>query len=208
MKNILAFLLCSALFTSPVFAGLAVPGEFNPVLCETSFSISNSEYRVTKNIENKSVSLKVANSSGEQFWLSDALGEQEKLFTIDGASTSLSIKDVTGDGIPELITAATTGPETSALYIFKYDAEGKKFTAMNFKYEKTDLTRDFMVSDMYQKDGQDIVFMPDNRIRALGKIYSEETAPIAGFYYFKLTGDDFICSEVEPVPVVVTPENK
>lgn len=202
MKRVVTSLFfAAALSLSPVFADLEVPGEANPVLAENSFALKEATYNVIKRIDKNSVTLRVFNAKGEQFWSSDALGEQEKMFVLDGNATGLAIRDLTGDSIPELITAAMTGPDSSALYVFKLDSEAGKFVPMNFKYEKENLTRDFLVSDMYQKDGQDFCFLPENLIRALGKIYSEEAAPVAGFYTFKLTDGAFVCSEVTPVPV-------
>lgn len=204
MKRILFVLFSAiALFSAPVFADLEVPGEDNPVLSSNTFSLKDARYNVVKRIDNNSVTIKAFTSAGEQFWASEPLGEQEKMFILDGNATNLAIKDLDSDGTPELITAAMTGPDSSALYVFKFDAEAKKFAPMNFKYEKEDLARDFMVSDMYQENGQDIEFMPENTIRALGKIYAvnAETPPVAGFYYFKLASDSFVCSKVEPVPV-------
>lgn len=203
MKRILFGLFSAAImFSAPVFADLEVPGEDNPVLSSDTISLKDVSYNVVKRIDKNTVTIKVSTSAGTQFWVSDALGEQEKMFTLDGKATGLAIKDLTGDGTPELITAAMIGPDSSALYVFKLDAEAKKFVPMNFKYEKSDLARDFMVSDMYQENGQDIEFMPENTVRALGKIYAEnaENPPAPGFYYFKLASDSFVCSKIEPVP--------
>lgn len=202
MKRILASLFCTAIiFSAPAFGDLVQPGEDNPVLSENSILLNEAKFNVVKRIDKGTVTLKVFTVEGKEMWVSSPLGEQEKLFTIDGAASPLAVKDLTGDGVPELITAAMTGPESSALYVFKYDSEGKKFAAMNFKYEKEELTRDFLVSDMYQKNGEDLVFMPENKIRALGKIYSEENGPSAGFYFFTLKNNEFVCSEITPVPV-------
>ncbi|MDD3147937.1 MAG: hypothetical protein PHD82_11580 [Candidatus Riflebacteria bacterium] len=202
MKRILASLFCTAmLLSAPVFADLALPGEDNPVLSENSIVLNQSKYNVVKRIDSGTVTLKVFTTEGKEMWVSAPLGEQEKLFTLEGAASPLAIKDLTGDGVPELVTAAMTGPESSALYVFKFDNDSQKFTAMNFRYEKENLSRDFLVSDMYQKDGQDLVFMPENKVRALGRIYSEETGPTAGFYFFELKENEFVCTEVAPVPV-------
>ncbi len=206
MKRILASIFCTTLlFAAPAFADLALPGEDNPVLSENSMTVGSSQFNIVKRIDSNTVTLKVFSREGKEVWVSAPLGEQEKLFVVDGAATPLAVKDVTGDGTPELITAAMTGPESSALYVFQFDAASAQFAPMNFKYEKEDLTRDFVVSDMYQKDGQDLVITEENQVRALGKIYSEEAAPIAGFYTFKLSGEAFVCSEVTPVPVEPPP---
>ncbi len=201
MKRILASVFCTALlFSSPSFADLVVPGENTPVLSENSLTLNDAKFNVVKRIDNGTVTIKVFTVDGKEFWASSPLGEQEKKFIVDGTASPLAIKDLTGDGVPELITAAMTGPDSSALYVFKYDGQNKAFAPMNFKYEKEDLSRDFMVSDMYQENGEDLFFLPDNKIRALGKIYSEEAAPVPGFYVFSLKGNEFVCSEITPVP--------
>ncbi len=202
MKRIFASLFCTALlFTTPSFADLVVPGENTPVLSENSAAFNEAKFNIVKRIDNGSVTLKVFTADGKEFWTSSPLGEQEKKFVVDGAASPLAIKDLTGDGVPELITAAMTGLDSSALYVFKFDGQNKTFTPMNFKYEKENLSRDFLVSDMYQENGEDLFFLPENKIRALGKIYSEGDAPVPGFYVFSLKDNEFVCSEVTPVPV-------
>lgn len=202
MKRLILGLICSAsLLVTPVFADLEVPGEDNPILATSTINLGGADYMVSKRIENSTVTLKVQGAKGETLWTSAPLGDQEKLFMVDDQAVSIAAKDLTGDGIPELLTAAMTGESSSAFYVFKFDAEKKQFTGMDFKYEKAELTRDFMVSDMYQANGADITVMPENKIRALGKIYDEKSGPIAGFYYFKHTDGAFLCSEIVPVPV-------
>jgi hypothetical protein len=209
MKRTLASVFCTTLLlVAPAFADLALPGESNPILSENSMSFDSSQFNIVKRIDNNTVTIKVFSRDGKEIWASAPLGEQEKLFIVDDAATALAVKDITGDGKPELITAAMTGPESSALYVFQFDAASAKFNPMNFKYEKENLTRDFVVSDMYQKDGQDFVVAADNQIRVLGRIYSEEAAPVAGFYTFQLAGSDFVCSNVTPVPVEPPTEEK
>lgn len=201
MKKIFSAILGTAmLFSAPVFADLEVPGETNPVLARETFKTGNLNLEIVKKIEHKTVTLQVKTAEGKDFWASAPLGDQEKLFIIDDAAASLKARDLTGDGVPEIIVAAMTSEMGSALYVFKLDEAAKGFTAMNFKYKDADLVRDFVVSDMYQKSGHDLVVTKDNQIQALGKIYSEENGPTPGFYFFGLAGESFICSKVEPVP--------
>lgn len=206
-KAITTSILAVLLLISPVFADLEVPGEVNPVLAENEFTLNGQNCVAQKNIKQGLVSISVRTKEGKPIWTSEILGEQEKFFIIDKNATSLAIKDLNGDKVPEIITAAMTGPDRSALYVYKYEPKENKFVPMQFKHEKQKVYRDFMVSDMYQKDGQDLVFMGDNKVRALGKIYSEQSAPIAGFYYFELVGNDFVSTEIVPVPVDETSEN-
>ncbi len=94
------------------------------------------------------------NDKGEKVWSSESLGEQEKFITFSGKKTSLAIKDMDSDGIPELVAAAMTGPETSALYIYKYQACCNEFLPMNFTYAESKFSRPFMVSDLYDPKQQ------------------------------------------------------
>jgi len=201
MKKIISAILGTALiFSAPAFADLEVPGETNPVLAQEAFKAGDLNLKIVKKIEHKTVTLQVKTAEGKDFWLSAPLGDQEKLFIVDDAAVSLKAKDLTGDGVPEIIVAAMTGEMSSALYVFKFDEAAKTFSPMNFKYKDADLERDFVVSDMYQKSGHDLVITKDNQIQALGKIYSEKDAPAPGFYFFSLSGESFICDKIEPVP--------
>jgi hypothetical protein len=201
MKSILQiFLLVSLLVVSPVFADLAIPGEENPILAEKTFKVNNQTFKVLKEYKDNSVSLSITTTTGKTIASKPDLGEQEKLFIFAGKATSLAVKDLNGDKVPEIITAAMLGTDRSALYVFSFDAQSKKLSPMSFSYKKQNLSRDFLVADMYQQNGQDIVFVAENHIRALGKIY-KPAGPIAGFYDFKLSNDDFVCVKISPVPV-------
>lgn len=201
MKNfITAFIGTALLFTAPVFADLEVPGEANPILSQSTMKAGSLNLEIVKKIEQKTVSLQVKTADGKSFWSSTPLGDQEKLFVVDDKAESLTVKDLTGDGIPEIITAAMTSESGSALYVFRLDEKAGSFTAMDFKYKDADLVRDFAVSDMYQKSGYDFVINKENQIQVLGKIYSEKDGPKPGFYFFSLEGQSFICKKIEPVP--------
>ncbi len=201
MKRILQiFLLVSLLAFSPAFADLAIPGEENPLLAEQTLKVNNQSFKVVKEYKNNSVSLSIITMAGKTIASNPDLGEQEKLFIFAGKASSLVVKDLNGDKVPEIITAAMLGTDRSALYVFSFDAKSKKLSPMSFSYKKQKLSRDFLVADMYQQNGQDIVFVGDDRIRALGKIY-KPAGPIAGFYDFKLAEDGFVCVKISPVPV-------
>lgn len=201
MKNILQILLLvSLLIVSPVFADLAIPGEENPTLAEEALKINNQTFKVLKEYKDNSVSLSITTAAGKTIASHADLGEQEKLFIFAGKATSLVVKDLNGDKVPEIITAAMLGTDRSALYVFSFDVQSKKLSPMPFSYKKQNLTRDFLVADMYQQNGQDLVFVDDKRIRALGKIY-KPAGPIAGFYDFKLSKNGFVCEKISPVPV-------
>jgi hypothetical protein len=203
MKRFLLAIGCTLLRNmTPVFAGLALPGEGNPVVGETSITIGNDEYNVVKRIEKESVTITLTGKKGDVFWTSESLGVQEKLFNIDSAAKGIAIKDLTGDGVAEIIAAAMTGEDRSALYVFSFNKDTGKFAPVEFNYEKQNLKREFVVSDIYQANGDDYLFSEDGKLRVLGQIYSEsgETPPVAGFYFFQFRNNLFVNTSVEPVP--------
>lgn len=187
-------------FSYNLFADLALPGELEPKLIEKEFTLKNKQFKVIKRIFKQEVMLKVVDGSGKLFWKSGKIGDQEKLFQIGNKSESLVVKDLNGDNIPEIITAAMTGPGRSNLQVFKLVKNGKRFKPVKFEHKKQKLIRSFAISDIYQKDGQDFVFTSDKELRVLGKIYVADSAPKYGFYYFKLEKNGFVCSKIEPVP--------
>jgi hypothetical protein len=201
MKNLFKIVLIAALIcASPLFADLEVPGEVNPVLATDRIEINKVGYMVEKRIDKGEVTLNLKTSDGKIFCSSDPLGIQEKFFVTPVGTKNLLIADFTGDGVKEIVTAAMLGYDRSALYIFSVDVADKKLVPLEFRHVKEKLAREFLVSDMYQEDGQDFVFAKDNSIRVLGWVYNINGAPVGSFYYFKPAGDYYVCSKIVPVP--------
>lgn len=192
---ITVFLLTSAL----LYAGLGLPGELDPVLAKSKFTWKKVKLDIEKRFDKEklTVILTAFNDKGEKVWSSESLGEQEKFITFSGKKTSLAIKDMDSDGIPELVAAAMTGPETSALYIYKYQACCNEFLPMNFTYAELKFSRPFMVSDLYDPNNRDIIVMKNNNIRASGKIYTENDGPIEGYYFFEPKNGEFLCKYIK-----------
>jgi hypothetical protein len=203
MKKVYCTIVAMVLLPLSLFAGLAVPGEANPVLATEKFELNGQQMTVEKRIDSMNLTLRVLDADGKQIFSSETLGSEEKLFVIDREATSLKARDLNGDKVPELMAAAFYGPNASGLYIFAYDAAAKTFKPMQFVHAAADLTRDCLVSDMRQENGEDLMFLSDDVVRALGMIYSTEpdVEPVAGFYFYKLTDGAFKFIESKPVPV-------
>jgi hypothetical protein len=204
MKNklntilLLSMMLMTVLM--PIRADLEVPGETDPLLAEIVFEIAGKTFTACKELRENSVYVKILGAAGQEIVRSESLGEQEKLFVLGEKALALAALDLNNDNLPEIIVPAMTGPDRSALYVFKFDVEGKKLIPFKFTYKNEKLERDFLVSDFYQQNGQDLVFLEKNRIRVLGKIYQEGAEPVVGFYFFDLATDSFVCNEILPVP--------
>ena len=203
MKKVFYAIFAILLMPLSVFAGLAVPGEANPVLATEKFELDGQQLTVEKRIDNMNLTLRVIDAEGKQIFTSETLGSEEKLFVIDREAASLKVLDLNGDKRPELIAAAFYGPNASGLYIFTYDTAARTFKPMQFVHTAADLTRDFLVSDLRQENGEDLMFLADDVVRALGMIYSTEpdVEAVAGFYFYKLADGAFKFIESKPVPV-------
>jgi len=203
MKKVIYTIFAMVLLPFSLFAGLAVPGEANPVLATEKFELDGQQMTVEKRIDDMNLTLRVLDADGKQIFTSETLGSEEKLFVIDREAVSLKVRDLNGDKVPELMAAAFYGPNASGLYVFTYDTSAKTFKPMQFVHAAADLTRDCLVSDMRQENGEDLMFLSDDVVRALGMIYSTEpdAEPVAGFYFYKLTDGAFKFVESKPVPV-------
>ncbi|PKL46937.1 MAG: hypothetical protein CVV42_14685 [Candidatus Riflebacteria bacterium HGW-Riflebacteria-2] len=204
MKNIKTILLfITLLASSALFAGLAIPGEGNPMLASSKIEINNTDgYTVEKLSDNEGVRIKVRTPEGKDFWISEVLGDHEKKFMFNGESSNLLVADINADAKPEIITAVAFPPHNGALYIFTLNAEQNGFTPIAFNNQQTKDAKSFLTADIFQEDGQDLAFI-DNRVRALGMHYpeNEEAEPVASFFYYKLTGNTFAYDSCEAVPV-------
>ncbi len=189
MKRLFTILIIGALIVSTHFALAAKQSDDKQILSSAVFTIKDSgeNLSVEKYKANNNVGIRISSKSGESLLDMNEIGIEDKFFTVGDDKTSLTVKDVTGDGVPEVITAAYYGP-SSALYVFKFDAAKRKFLPMKFIDSKdASMHRDFMVSDMPQDNGQDMTVLADNSLRALGKIYPTKAGQkaSAGLYFFK-----------------------
>lgn len=202
MKKVFYLVFAMIALSLSTFAGIAVPGEINPVIATENFELNGQQMTVEKRMDNQDLTLRITDADGKQIFVSEILGSQEKLFVIAREATSLAVRDLDDNGSPEIITAAFYGPNASGLYIFSYDEAAKTFKPIQFVHSEADLTRDFMISDIHQENGEDLVFLADDVVRALGMIYSSEPdiESIAGFYFYKLTDGVFKFIESKPVP--------
>ncbi|NLF95369.1 MAG: hypothetical protein GX569_01440 [Candidatus Riflebacteria bacterium] len=204
MKNIKPILLfITLLASSALFAGLAVPGEGNPLLANSEIEINSAAgYTVEKLADSAGVRIKVRTPEGKDFWTSEILGDQEKKFMFNGESSNLLVADLNADAKPEIITAVAFPPHNGGLYIFTLNPEQNGFMPMTFNNPQTNDKKSFLVADIFQEDGQDLAFI-ENRVRALGMLYPENESgePVASFFYYKLTGNTFAYDSCEAVPV-------
>lgn len=158
---------------------------------------------VEKYLDDKGVGIRATSAAGEKLLELGEIGVEDKLFIIDEKASGLAIKDLDGDGTPEIITAAFYGPKASGLYVFKFDAEKRRFAAIKFvNSADPTLSTDFMTSDMRQDGGEDMVIAADGSIVALGMIYPADASsePVAGLYTWKLAEGSFKLTEKKPVP--------
>lgn len=188
----------SLLLSAFVFA-LSTVSYAEPEVLDKPMVINGQNYHVVRTIDNNNVSVKVLDKDSKEVWTSIALGFQAWNFKLNDKVSSLEIEDLDGDNIPEIITACVTGDVQSAMYIFKYNAEKKSFSPMNFGYIKyKDMIRDFMVSDIPLPNGENMVFENKSKVRCLGKIYTED-GPVAGYYYFELKDGQYMAGDAVPV---------
>lgn len=167
----------------------------NNLLAKTTFKLyKTSELLNVKKFKiNEKVGITITNKLGKKLLDFSSMGAKEKLFTVGNEAKSIAIKDITGDGVPEVITTAYYGP-ASALYVFKYDQKADKFAPIKFIDSKdAEMNRDYMISDMPQDNGFDMTILENNQIRSLGKIYPSALGerPKVGYYYFKLENDGY-----------------
>ena len=205
MKNLKTIAMILVVFASAtLFAGLEVPGERNPLLASANFAINEvAGYTAEKVINKEGVRIKVLDPQGKEFWTSGVLGDQEKKFYFAGQSSNLLITDLNNDKKPEIVTAASYAPHNGSLHVFTFDKEQLRFMPMQFTNPQADNPGDFLVSDLFQEDGQDLAFVDNSRVRALGMLYPENeySEAVASFFYYKLSGNSFTFDGCEPVPV-------
>lgn len=191
--------------TSAAYADLALPGELTPDILDKAMEINGETYHVVRTISKNSLSLKVIDNKANEIWSFNEMGEQAAKFKLNGEVDSLKIEDLDGDNIPEIIAGCTITPNT-ALYVFKYDMNNKNFKPMTFGYEgMPDAGRDFMVSDIFAENGENMVFERKDLIKTMGKIFGDNGA-VPGFYFFKLQNGEYICNKQVPIKVIPVTE--
>jgi hypothetical protein len=151
------------------------------------------ELSINKFFLGDEIAVEIVDKSGNKLLEMKGIGTQDKLFSLMGKATSLAVADVTGDQVPEVLASAFYGP-ASALYIFQFDAAGKKFVPVKFAdSDDVEMHREFMVSDLPAENGADMSISEDLVLTARGKIYptSLEDPVKAGEYRFKFADGQF-----------------
>lgn len=199
MRKALVLVMAVTLFGlgSPVWAG----GE--KVLASvlgTTIPGDKSSQTVQKLLKEDGIYVNVLDAAGKNLWQSENLGLEEKKFMIDGKTQSLALKDLNGDGIPEIFAAAFYGPKASGLFIYTWDAKEKKFAPIMTTFPKEDLTREMLVSDVYLESGEDLVIQEGGMARVTGMIFPEKPEEEAhpAFYLFKFDKDRYVFQKTEP----------
>ncbi len=159
------------------------------------------EFKVDKVNREDGIYIVVSGKDGAKVFESKPLGTEEKLFRIRGEDKSLVIEDVTGDKVPDIVTAAFYGPKASGLYVFSYSKDEKTFKVIPAFFPKQDQTADQLVSDVRQKDGSDMIFQDDGTVKILGLVYSEDGSqpPAPSSYIFKFDQGKFVHQKTEPL---------
>ncbi len=190
MKRTLTIIAC--------FLCLGLPGALQAadVLASTSLQLKSSEkpFHIEKILDENGISVRVYAGNGQTLFDSGIIGSENKMFIIDEKACGLAAHDFDGDGNAEILATAFYGPKASALYVFRFDQTAGNFAPMTFLNDKSpDLSTSFMVSDIRQDDGSDMIVKSDGSISALGMIYSDnpEGKPVPGHYTWKYANQGF-----------------
>jgi len=200
-------LMVGVAFALLSFGGIGVAAETpseTKMLCSVPAGVGSPAVKLTirKELRADGIYLAAVDAAGKQVWESANLGSEDKKFVIDKQASTLIAKDLTGDGSPEVITAAYYGPG-SGLYVYTWDAKAAKFAPIPCVYPKNpDANREYLVADIPQENGEDMLFQSDSNVRIMGKIYPEkETESVVdGFYYFELKNGTFTFLKQEKIP--------
>lgn len=197
MKNTIFAIIISLLLVNSA----AIMAE--TLLATATMELNGQTINIEKFLGDKGVVLRLSSADGTKLGEFAEMGSEDKLFTADGMLTGLAIKDLTGDGVPEIITAAFYGPTASGLYILNYDSDTKTLVPIKFLNDiDPDLSTEFMVSDISQENNGEMVINEDGSLTSLGKIYPEDIAGeiIPGFYTYKFVDGTFKLIEKKAVP--------
>ncbi len=186
------------------FVALLSAASFGLELASASGNLipGSPDVQALKIQEGATIKLVIRDAAGTKLFESEELGSEDRQFTLDGKPTPLAVRDLTGDGVPEAVTAAFYGPRASGLFIFTYDAAAKKFVPVQCSYPKHDLTRDMLVSDLQQSDGSDMIVGADGTLTMLGLQYPEKdgAGPVPAAFTFAFKDGKFVHQKTEPLP--------
>lgn len=192
---------------APVAAGSGVEAGAQ-VLATVSGPLTGAKdaaVTATKQQRDDGIYVVVKDAAGAKLFESENIGTTDKTIDVGtGAEVSLGVKDVTGDGVPELLAAAFYGPQASGMYIWTYDAKTKKIVpiknvmAADKPADKVD--RDFFVSDIDQSAGQFAV-LADNSVRVLGQVFDKDAKnpPVPAYYHFALKNGQYEQIKLEKI---------
>lgn len=146
--------------------------------------------------------LTATDNRSQTVWTSTNLGSEEKKFLLENKLTVLGLKDMTGDGQPELLSSGFYGPSASGLYIFAWDTKKRTFTGIPNTASGTPELFPHLVSDVPVESGDDMVVEADGTIRLLGRVFDPkaENPPATGIYSYRFIKDCFVLQTIEVLP--------
>ncbi|MBF0501775.1 MAG: hypothetical protein HQM09_16680 [Candidatus Riflebacteria bacterium] len=172
------------------------------ILARATLKSATGNIDIIKIQHDDGIYLEATATPGKKFWTSDNLGSEDKNFIIGGASATLAIRDIDGDGRDEIVTAAFYGPDASGLYVYRFMDMKTGFVPIANYSDTGDSEMNFFVSDIRQESGEDMVINNDGTVRIMGKIYSDNgnTPPMPGYYYYKLKDARYRLFKTEKIP--------
>ena len=140
-------------------------------------------------------------------WISPNLGSEDKTFFLDDKATILGVKELTGDGLPELVSSAFYGPSASGLYVYSWNPSRRVFSPITNVASETE-PREHLVSDIPVESGDDMVIERDGTIRLLGRVFDPraEHPPTTGIYVYRFRNGVFHLQTIEMVPAPDAPK--
>lgn len=193
----LPFLLLFALCAVPSDAG--EPELPVSILATAPWAPPSGAYGTVQKVHDaRGVYVRVVDTEGTPMWKSPRIGERDHDFSIAGKPSKLAVMDLTGDGQPEIVTAAFHGPDASGLYVFT-SAPQPGFKLIRCEHPEAGLSRPFLCSDRPAPEGADLACQADGSVKVLGRSFPDDFSgpPVTAYYVYAYSEGAYRLKSVE-----------
>ena len=184
-----------------LFALAALPcgAEELEIIASAAWAPATGAYGTVQKVHDATgVYVRVVDTLGAPLWRSPSLGARDHQFSVNGRPTELAVMDLTGDGKPEIVTAAFHGPDAAGLYVFE-GAPSPGFKLLRCEHPEVGLSRPFLVSDRPAPGGLDFACQPGGTVRVRGRSFPDDLSgpPVDATYVYRYGAGAFRLTSVE-----------
>lgn len=193
-----ALIVLVSVFASVGAVRASTPELPPTVIATAAWAPAKGAYGTVQKVRDaRGIYLRIVDPEGAPLWRSPRLGQADHAFSIQGHAASVAVVDVTGDGVPDVVTSAFHGPDAAGLYVFQ-GAPETGFKLVRCEHPEEKLSRPFLVSDRPAPEGLDLACQADGSVKVLGRKFANDGGrPVTAYFVYRFRAGAYELASIE-----------